>query len=315
MIQMSCISSPYLYPFPRILGVSYQQIPLSRVKKMTAAVITVVAIILFISLSFHSASQDASKPLAISSQDTPDTSTSTSTSPTGKVLATKMNYGRERGGPGSSSKTTQKKSEISVKSTILSPTRSTSKDVLHSTISTSLSNKSHKPTKTHPKDKTHRILPTTNHPQSEFVLAMNPRLPAELDLDCSSCAVVTNSADLRNSNAGSVIDSNECVIRLNTAPTSGYEEDVGAKTTVRVVSQHHLGDLLHYVWHEPNEMRSLRYVITFGRENALCQNCTFFKMFKKVSEEYLGDKFIRLTKPLEKQMKMTRKVERMRKRY
>ncbi|EDO41349.1 predicted protein, partial [Nematostella vectensis] len=64
---------------------------------------------------------------------------------------------------------------------------------------------------------------------------MNPRIPIDLNIKCRTCALVTNSADLLGSNAGSVIDSSDCVIRLNTAPTAGFELDVGGKTTVRIV--------------------------------------------------------------------------------
>lgn len=36
--------------------------------------------------------------------------------------------------------------------------------------------------------------------------------------------------------AGSEIDRTGCVIRMNNAPTAGYEKDVGSRTSVRVVS-------------------------------------------------------------------------------
>jgi hypothetical protein len=280
---------------------------------MTAAVITVVAIILFISLSFHSAatSQQHAKPIAVSQ----DISETASTSPTGNILTTRnMKLGGKPGAARNKQVKAKTISKMTQKNTTTATTTTT--NLPQQKLSTLINNPpTRNPTNTMRTDKIPLTLPTINQPQSEFVLAMNPRIPANLDLDCSSCAVVTNSADLRNSNAGSVIDSNDCVIRLNTAPTAGYEVDVGAKTTVRVVSQHHLGDLLHHVWHAPEEISSLSYVITFGRNNALCQNCTFFKLFKKVSGEYLGDKFIRLTKALEKNVKTgSRKIRRMKKR-
>lgn len=37
------------------------------------------------------------------------------------------------------------------------------------------------------------------------------------------------------SKLGKEIDSMPCVIRMNASPTEGYEEDVGSRTTVRVV--------------------------------------------------------------------------------
>ncbi|XP_061112019.1 CMP-N-acetylneuraminate-beta-galactosamide-alpha-2,3-sialyltransferase 1-like [Conger conger] len=52
---------------------------------------------------------------------------------------------------------------------------------------------------------------------------------------CRTCAVVGNSGNLKGSNYGSLIDSNDFVIRMNKAPTSGYEVDVGRRTTHRVM--------------------------------------------------------------------------------
>ncbi|KAJ3609663.1 hypothetical protein NHX12_024179 [Muraenolepis orangiensis] len=51
---------------------------------------------------------------------------------------------------------------------------------------------------------------------------------------CRSCAVVGNSGNLKGSYYGRIIDSNNLVIRMNKAPTRGFETDVGARTT------HHL---------------------------------------------------------------------------
>ncbi|XP_052411924.1 CMP-N-acetylneuraminate-beta-galactosamide-alpha-2,3-sialyltransferase 1-like [Carassius gibelio] len=51
---------------------------------------------------------------------------------------------------------------------------------------------------------------------------------------CRSCSVVGNSGNLRETGYGSFIDSSDFVIRMNQAPTQGFEEDVGYKTT------HHL---------------------------------------------------------------------------
>ncbi|CAL8238234.1 unnamed protein product, partial [Merluccius merluccius] len=60
--------------------------------------------------------------------------------------------------------------------------------------------------------------------------------PPSLDLQplpsrCRSCAVVGNSGNLRHSGHGKMIDSHTSVIRMNKAVTSGFEEDVGNRTT------------------------------------------------------------------------------------
>jgi len=48
-----------------------------------------------------------------------------------------------------------------------------------------------------------------------------------------TCAVVSSSSQLIGKKLGRDIDANEVVFRFNNAPTDGYEEDVGSKTSVR----------------------------------------------------------------------------------
>ncbi|XP_006824882.1 alpha-N-acetyl-neuraminyl-2,3-beta-galactosyl-1,3-N-acetyl-galactosaminide alpha-2,6-sialyltransferase-like [Saccoglossus kowalevskii] len=57
-----------------------------------------------------------------------------------------------------------------------------------------------------------------------------------LDLHCDVCALVSSSGQILGSGAGAEIDNNTCVIRMNTSPTRGYEQDVGTKTTLRLAS-------------------------------------------------------------------------------
>jgi hypothetical protein len=51
-------------------------------------------------------------------------------------------------------------------------------------------------------------------------------------------AIVASSSRLKENNYGEEIDSYEDVIRFNRAPTQGYREYVGSKTTLRVVNNH-----------------------------------------------------------------------------
>ncbi|XP_053138534.1 alpha-N-acetylgalactosaminide alpha-2,6-sialyltransferase 6 isoform X1 [Hemicordylus capensis] len=57
-----------------------------------------------------------------------------------------------------------------------------------------------------------------------------------LDRHCHQCVIVTSSSHLLGSKLGAAIDQSECTIRMNDAPTTGYEADVGNKTTFRVVA-------------------------------------------------------------------------------
>ncbi|NXO68099.1 SIA7D sialyltransferase, partial [Phainopepla nitens] len=53
---------------------------------------------------------------------------------------------------------------------------------------------------------------------------------------CRRCAIVSSSGQMLGSQLGQAIDGQECVLRMNHAPTAGYERDVGTRCTFRVVS-------------------------------------------------------------------------------
>lgn len=60
----------------------------------------------------------------------------------------------------------------------------------------------------------------------------------DLDLSDRGTAVVGSSHKLAGSGHGSLIDSFDDVVRFNRAPTAGYEDDVGSKTTLRAMNTH-----------------------------------------------------------------------------
>lgn len=62
------------------------------------------------------------------------------------------------------------------------------------------------------------------------------RMDQVLNMHCSQCALVSSSGQMLRAGVGEEIDKTECVIRMNNAPTLGYEKDVGNRTSVRVVS-------------------------------------------------------------------------------
>ncbi|XP_022065820.1 alpha-N-acetylgalactosaminide alpha-2,6-sialyltransferase 5-like isoform X2 [Acanthochromis polyacanthus] len=65
-----------------------------------------------------------------------------------------------------------------------------------------------------------------------------------LKMHCGTCALVTSSGQLTGSKKGEEIDRSECVIRMNDAPSVGYQRDVGRRTSLRVVAHSSLQRVL-----------------------------------------------------------------------
>lgn len=65
-----------------------------------------------------------------------------------------------------------------------------------------------------------------------------------LKMHCRTCALVTSSGHLTGSKRGGEIDSSDCVIRMNDAPSIGYQQDVGQRTSLRVIAHSSLQRVL-----------------------------------------------------------------------
>ncbi|CAI5639623.1 unnamed protein product [Oreochromis niloticus] len=65
-----------------------------------------------------------------------------------------------------------------------------------------------------------------------------------LKMNCRTCALVTSSGQLTASKRGEEIDRSECVIRMNDAPNLGYQQDVGRRTSLRVIAHSSLQRVL-----------------------------------------------------------------------
>ncbi|XP_078265687.1 type 2 lactosamine alpha-2,3-sialyltransferase-like isoform X3 [Rhinoraja longicauda] len=78
-------------------------------------------------------------------------------------------------------------------------------------------------------------LSTERHFQAILENLENCDLPHQLkNLSCLRCIVIGNGAVLRNRTLGKKINAYDVVIRLNSGPVFGYENDVGNKTTFRL---------------------------------------------------------------------------------
>lgn len=132
---------------------------------------------------------------------------------------------------------------------------------------------------------------------NSFVLATNPDMPFELSLKCNTCSLVSSSGMLLGSNAGSQIDSADCVFRLNSAPTLGFERDVGGKTTVRVLSVTGFKSLIRDAWqHTLDTFEDLDYMILLGPGKMLCKNCTLSKLYQKFAQYLENTELLQVTK-------------------
>ncbi|XP_061593001.1 alpha-N-acetylgalactosaminide alpha-2,6-sialyltransferase 5b isoform X1 [Cololabis saira] len=74
-------------------------------------------------------------------------------------------------------------------------------------------------------------LPTSNLEGYASVMDRKP-----LKMHCRTCALVTSSGQLTGKKRGKEIDHSECIIRMNDAPSAGYQQDVGWRTSLRVVA-------------------------------------------------------------------------------
>ncbi|XP_018610423.1 alpha-N-acetyl-neuraminyl-2,3-beta-galactosyl-1,3-N-acetyl-galactosaminide alpha-2,6-sialyltransferase isoform X2 [Scleropages formosus] len=118
-----------------------------------------------------------------------------------------------------------------------------------------------------------------------------------LDIHNKQCALVSSSGQMLNAGLGKEIDKADFVIRMNNAPTQGFERDVGNKTSLRVVSHTTVPWLLKNEIHYFQQSASTIYVI-WGPENKMRQDGKgpIFNALMKVAKKYPNVKLYAVTR-------------------
>lgn len=106
-------------------------------------------------------------------------------------------------------------------------------------------------------------------------------------MHCSQCALVSSSGQMLGAGVGEEIDKIECVIRMNNAPTGGYEKDVGSRTSVRVVSHTSVPLLVKNELHYFQQSADTTYVF-WGPERNMRQDGKgrIFNTLLKIAKKY-----------------------------
>ncbi|XP_002739383.1 alpha-N-acetylgalactosaminide alpha-2,6-sialyltransferase 3-like [Saccoglossus kowalevskii] len=122
-----------------------------------------------------------------------------------------------------------------------------------------------------------------------------------LDLHCSQCALISASGQLLNSGSGEDIDNIPCVVRMNQAPTKGFESDVGSKTTIRFTAHSSLPSLMRdpmlmddvigrpqYIifWGPPKEMDSGGSGVVYNEISALSMKYPYINFIVLTNDQY-----------------------------
>ncbi|KAK1155451.1 alpha-N-acetylgalactosaminide alpha-2,6-sialyltransferase 3-like isoform X1, partial [Acipenser oxyrinchus oxyrinchus] len=130
-----------------------------------------------------------------------------------------------------------------------------------------------------------------------MILFLPPLPPQPLDFHCKQCALVSNSGQMLGARKGREIDQSDCVVRMNNAPTLGYEDDVGSKTSLRVISHTSVPLLLRNETHFFRQEADTVYVV-WGPERNMRQDGKgrVYNALVKVTEKYPDSHIYMLTR-------------------
>lgn len=106
-------------------------------------------------------------------------------------------------------------------------------------------------------------------------------------MHCHQCALVSSSGQMLGAGLGKEIDKNQCVIRMNNAPTLGYEQDVGNRTSLRVVSHTSVPLLVKNELHYFHRAADTTYVF-WGPERKMRRDGkgAIFNVLMKIANKY-----------------------------
>ncbi|XP_052377595.1 alpha-N-acetylgalactosaminide alpha-2,6-sialyltransferase 6-like [Oncorhynchus keta] len=109
-----------------------------------------------------------------------------------------------------------------------------------------------------------------------------------MTLHCHHCALVTSSSHVLGSGAGPEIDHTQCVIRMNDAPTTGFERDVGNRTTLRVVAHSSVFRVVRRPTEFLNHTDHNSAVIFWGPPTKIGREAkgTLYRLIQRVSMTY-----------------------------
>ncbi|XP_054468389.1 alpha-N-acetyl-neuraminyl-2,3-beta-galactosyl-1,3-N-acetyl-galactosaminide alpha-2,6-sialyltransferase isoform X1 [Anoplopoma fimbria] len=118
-----------------------------------------------------------------------------------------------------------------------------------------------------------------------------------LYMHCSQCALVSSSGQMLGAGVGEEIDKVGCVIRMNNAPTQGFEKDVGNRTSVRVVSHTSVPLLVKNESYYFQQSEDTTYVF-WGPERNMRQDGKghIFNSLRKIAEKYPKVRIYAVTK-------------------
>ena len=114
-------------------------------------------------------------------------------------------------------------------------------------------------------------------------LPENDTLAPRLTRKIGNCVAVGNSGGLLGEMAGRVIDAHDAVLRYNDAPTKGYEDYVGTKTTFRLLNRKFGDQMIQRAQMKAAEKtqtkRKSRQQSRFGRETNLLWRAESYQQY------------------------------------